>query len=240
MYRRRRGYYRSNPHIYDDACARATEMRNNPTPAEAKMYRILYSDVVPKYPEHKFYRQSVKFSRHRYYILDFYCPTLHLGIEVDGSIHDNRENYDENRDAVLGRKNIQVFRFSNSDVLDNPQNVATRLCQIVQEKASRGWFIEAPVYRATTGQIIQEKTNSNSSCFIATAAYGTPMAQEINTLKRFRDLSLESNLIGRRLVTLYYNTSPPLASVIARSGKMKAFVRLSLKPIIRFFESRNP
>jgi len=238
MYRRRRRYYRSNPRIFDDARARATEMRNNPTRAEAKMYDILYSEVVPKYPEHIFYRQSVKFSRYGYYILDFYCPTLYLGIEVDGSIHDERERYDEHRDAVLGQKNIQVFHFSNSDVLNNPQSVATRLCQIVQEKNNHRGFIAPPAYRTTTGQIVQEKTNK-PYCFIATAAYGTPMAQEINTLRQFRDSRMEPNLIGKHLVTLYYNTSPPLATVIARSKKMKAFVRLSLKPIIRLFESRN-
>ena len=61
-------------------------MRNNPTTAETKMYNILYSSVVPRFPDHKFYRQSVKFG----YILDFYCPTLHLGIEVDGGVHDEQ------------------------------------------------------------------------------------------------------------------------------------------------------
>ncbi len=73
FYGRRRYYRRSDPAKFE----KAVEMRNNPTRAEAKMYSILYSDVVPKFPEHKFYRQSVKFG----YILDFYCPTLHLGIE---------------------------------------------------------------------------------------------------------------------------------------------------------------
>ena len=214
-------------------------MRNNPTQAEAKMYKILYSEVVSRYPEHKFYRQSVKCSKRGYYILDFYCPTLNLGIEVDGSIHDNRERYDEHRDAILANKNVQVFRFSNDDVLYDHQSVASRLCKIVQEKASNRGFIAAPSYRTNTSLIIQEKTNSKSNCFIATAAYGTPLGQEINALRRFRDLSLEPNLIGRYLVTFYYKVSPPLAAVIARSKKMKAFVRLSLKPIVSFLKSRN-
>jgi hypothetical protein len=65
------------------------------------------------------------------------------------------------------------------------------------------------------------------------------MAEEINTLRRFRDEELEPHSVGRHLVYLYYDISPPLARIIARSKNMKAFVRLNLKPIIRFIESRN-
>jgi len=87
----------------------------------------------------------------------------------------------------------------------------------------------------TTATTLQTK----SSCFIATAAYGTPMAQEIKTLRRFRDSRMESNLVARHFVTLYYNTSPLLARVISRNKKMKVFVRLSLKPIIRLLKSND-
>ena len=76
-------------------------------------------------------------------------------------------------------------------------------------------------------------------CAIATAAFGTPMAEEISTLRRFRDEEMEPHLLGRHLVYLYYDLSPPLARIIARSKNMKAFVRLNLKPIIRSLESRN-
>jgi very-short-patch-repair endonuclease len=206
-------------------------MRHNPTPAEAKMYDILYSEVVPKYPQYIFYRQSVQFG----YTLDFYCPKLRLGIEVDGYVHDEQKDYDYHRDNNLARHGIQIFRFRNDDVLYNTHAVASDLCQIVEEKNSRRGFIAAPDDGTTTGQTLQNKTN----CFIATAAYGTPMAQEIDTLRRFRDSKMEPNLIGRYLITLYYNLSPPLARVIARSKNMKALVRLNLKPIISFLESNN-
>ncbi|MCL6578538.1 MAG: hypothetical protein K6T73_04015 [Candidatus Bathyarchaeota archaeon] len=74
------------------------------------------------------------------------------------------------------------------------------------------------------------------SCFIATAAYGTPMAPEINILRKFRDKELESNDIGRCLVTLYYTLSPPIARVISRSKNMRAWIRLNLKPIVLAFK----
>jgi hypothetical protein len=79
----------------------------------------------------------------------------------------------------------------------------------------------------------------HAGCFIATAAFGTPMAEEINVLRRFRDETMEPNILGRHLVALYYDVSPPIARVISRSESMKAFVRLNLKPIVRSLESRN-
>jgi very-short-patch-repair endonuclease len=206
-------------------------MRNNPTRAEAMMWDILRRDVYQNFPNHIFYRQSVKYG----YILDFYCPTLRLGIEVNGSMHNEQQDYDCQRDNALARHGIQIFRFSNDNVLHNPTVVASDLHQILEEKNSRRGFIATPEQGQTTGATLQKR----SGCFIATAAYGTPMAQEIDNLRRFRDLRLEGGMIGRHLVTLYYDTSPPLASVIARSKNMKAFVRFSLKPIIRFFESRS-
>lgn len=77
------------------------------------------------------------------------------------------------------------------------------------------------------------------ACFIATAAYGTPMAEEINTLRRFRDKEMETNALGRHLVSFYYEVSPPIANVIARSEKMRSFVRLNLKPVVRTMELKN-
>ena len=213
--RRRRYHKRSKPAKYE----KATEMRNKPTPAEVSMWEIIRRQVYQNFPDYIFYRQSVQYG----YILDFYCPRLRLGIEVDGDIHDKQKEYDYNRDNTLARYGIEVRRFSNDEVLYNPQITTERIYQTLRSKKEhppRGYV-------------------ERQGCFIATAAYGTPMAQEINTLRRFRDLGLESNLIGIFLITLYYNTSPSLAKVIVRSKNMKALVRLILKPIIRFFESKS-
>ncbi|MCJ7559120.1 endonuclease domain-containing protein [Candidatus Bathyarchaeota archaeon] len=213
--RRRRYHKRSDPAKFD----KAYEMRNNPTRAEACMWDILRRQVYQNFPNYIFYRQSVQYG----YILDFYCPRLRLGIEVDGYVHDDRKEYDWDRDNALARHGIEVHRYGNDEVLYNPQETAAKIYQTLKDKSAHA----------------QDSFTAKESCFIATAAYGTPMAQEINTLRRFRDLRMEPNLIGRYLVTLYYNTSPPLARVIARSKNMKAFVRLNLKLIIRFLESSN-
>ncbi|MGD0204439.1 MAG: CFI-box-CTERM domain-containing protein [Candidatus Bathyarchaeia archaeon] len=220
-------YRRHNRISYQELKDRASEMRNNPTRAEAKMYEILYSDVVPNYPEHKFYRQSVQYP----YILDFYCPTLRLGIEVDGDIHDNTEAHDRYRDARLQSKNIQVYRFSNDEVLYNPQKIVAQLRLLVQDKTTP--------YQSQDAAVQLPKTYQNqSNCFIATAAYGTTKAKELDVLRKFRDVKLESNLVGRRITILYYLVSPPIANIIARSKEMRAIVRECLNPIINFLKRK--
>lgn len=78
-------------------------------------------------------------------------------------------------------------------------------------------------------------------CFIATAAYGTPLAQEITILGTFRDKYLARTSLGRDLIKVYYKYSPPIASQISRSPILKTITRLGLDPIIviikhRFFE----
>lgn len=71
-----------------------------------------------------------------------------------------------------------------------------------------------------------------SPCFVATAAYGTPMADEVGALRRFRDRHLLTSPIGRELVWLYYAASPPIAEEIARSESARSLVRVLLSPIV--------
>jgi hypothetical protein len=75
-------------------------------------------------------------------------------------------------------------------------------------------------------------------CFIATAAYGTPTAEQINVLRDFRDVVLLESTVGSRFVTLYYQLSPPVADFIARSDVSRTLVReLLLDPIVWIVEA---
>ena len=69
-------------------------------------------------------------------------------------------------------------------------------------------------------------------CFIATAAYGTPMASEVQALCELRDRHLLKNECGREFVELYYRTSPPVARYISARPHLKALVRKLLKPLV--------
>jgi hypothetical protein len=68
-------------------------------------------------------------------------------------------------------------------------------------------------------------------CFIATAAYGTPLAEEIEVLRQVRDEYLQTNPAGRLLNSLYYTYSPPLADYISKHEGLRAITRMALEPI---------
>jgi hypothetical protein len=69
-------------------------------------------------------------------------------------------------------------------------------------------------------------------CFIATAAYGTPMAEEIGILRQFRDEYLLANAVGQAFVDIYYKVSPPIAQFITEHPSLKPIVRAGLLPAV--------
>lgn len=71
-----------------------------------------------------------------------------------------------------------------------------------------------------------------SPCFVATAAYGSPMADEIGALRRFRDRHLRTHAAGRALVDAYYAVGPHLADAIRGHDGARAFVRGALAPVV--------
>ena len=101
---------------------RRKELRNNSTPAEKQLWRLLQQSNLGGY---KFRRQHSVGS----YILDFYCAEEKLAIELDGDSHftDDAMAYDRERTAYLNAFNIKVLRFLNTDVYDNLNVVGERI-----------------------------------------------------------------------------------------------------------------
>ena len=87
-------------------------------------------------------------------------------------------------------------------------------------------------YSITANFEEKEEESSASGCFIATAAYGTPMAREIQILREFRDEYLLNNSVGQALVDLYYRGSPPIAEFITEHPGLKPIVRAGLVPAV--------
>ncbi len=75
-------------------------------------------------------------------------------------------------------------------------------------------------------------SSSSGPCFIATAAYGTPMAAEIDTLRAVRDTYLLESAVGSAFVDAYYRVSPAVADVVAGSPFLAALVRVLLIPVV--------
>ena len=70
-------------------------------------------------------------------------------------------------------------------------------------------------------------------CFIATAAYGTSLHEDIDVLRDFRDEHLMTNQIGRVFTDIYYSTSPPIADLIRDNEGLRTIVRKGLvEPLV--------
>jgi very-short-patch-repair endonuclease len=98
------------------------ELRNALTPAEAKLWSYLKSKQL----EGRRFKRQHSFGG---YILDFYCPSEHLAIELDGAPHFDAEaiEYDRERDLFLERYGVLVLRFVNRWVFDNPEGVLNHI-----------------------------------------------------------------------------------------------------------------
>lgn len=75
-------------------------------------------------------------------------------------------------------------------------------------------------------------TGSSGGCFIATAAYGTPMAAQLDGLRAFRDDALLDSSFGIAFADVYYRLSPPAAAWLAQRPAMRALVRTALLPLV--------
>ena len=75
-------------------------------------------------------------------------------------------------------------------------------------------------------------SGNGGTCFVATAAYGTSMHQDVQLLRDFRDQYLMTNAPGRAFVALYYEHSPPIAAYIAEREWLRTLTRWALAPIV--------
>ncbi len=103
---------------------RAKDLRRNMTAAEKKIW-------------YEFLRlQSVRVLRQRpidNYIVDFYCASAKLVIEIDGNTHstEQEKEYDEIRTKVLEGYGLKVIRFTNDEVLNDFEYVCEKLKEII-------------------------------------------------------------------------------------------------------------
>ncbi len=116
---------------YDKALTdKARENRKDPTPAEKRLwFEVLQNKRLGKF---KFIRQKPI----EHYIVDFYCAELMLAIEIDGDTHAEQQQYDAIRTQKLNKLDIEVFRYPNTEILNNLEGVYEDLLKRVAERAT--------------------------------------------------------------------------------------------------------
>lgn len=94
--------------------SRRKKLRNNLTPAEARFWKAVQNKNLDG---RKFRRQHSVGN----YILDFYCPSEKLAVELDGEVHfsDAARDYDRERRFYLENYGIRILRFENKLVFDD-------------------------------------------------------------------------------------------------------------------------
>jgi len=100
------------------------KLRKNLTPAEAFLWRHLKAKKL----------QGRRFNRQhsiRNYIVDFYCASEKLVIELDGAVHNTpqAQEYDAKRTKVLNKLGYTVIRFENKMVFENLESVLSEISE---------------------------------------------------------------------------------------------------------------
>jgi very-short-patch-repair endonuclease len=101
-------------------------LRASPTEAEKQIWYKLRKRNINGY---KFRRQYSIGP----YIADFFCPQAKLAVEIDGNVHNSTDaqEYDKVRDEFMQSIGIQILRFTNSEVENNPEKIVEEIIKAI-------------------------------------------------------------------------------------------------------------
>lgn len=85
----------------------------------------------------------------------------------------------------------------------------------------------------TIKQFMKMAAEQRPRCFIATSAFETPLAYEVQYLRYFRDSYLKKKPWGRQFVRLYYRHSPRIACFLDKQTWLKPAFRAGLRLMIK-------
>ena len=139
-----------------------------------------------------------------------------------------KEVYEPNEPVTIQASPASGYQFSHwtagGGTLGNPNMALTIFTMPAADVSVFATFTLVP----TSGAV----------CFIATAAYGSPGAEQIDVLREFRDRVLLNSAPGSQFVALYYRLSPPVAEVISGNSFLRTMVReLLVDPLVWMVEA---
>ena len=108
------------------------QLRTHSTQAECVLWRLLKGSQV----------EGLKFRRQHSigpYVMEFYCPMLKLGIELDGGIHEDLFVHakDDEKEALLNDNGITIMRFPNEVVFNDYEYIKMRILEYKEEWQKR-------------------------------------------------------------------------------------------------------
>jgi leucyl-tRNA synthetase/very-short-patch-repair endonuclease len=115
----------ADKNFYSEIKNSSRENRKNPTEAEETLWKFLKNEQTG----YKIRRQHVI----NIYIADFVCLEKKVVIEVDGKYHDEQIDYDNARTEMLKVKGFSVIRFTNEEVIANPEKVQLQIKKYLDE-----------------------------------------------------------------------------------------------------------
>jgi len=159
--------------------------------------------------------------------------TLTLSTETGGTTDPvpGNHTYDVGTEVPITATPDSGYRFTGwtGDVPGGLENVVPLTIAVDSDKSITANFEAVSPDEGEAGN--GKKT---LPCFIATAAYGSPLHPHLDILRSFRDQYLMSSKLGRWLVECYYRYSPSVADFIAKHKALKIVVRASLLPLVVF------
>ncbi len=166
----------------------------------------------------------------------FNCPPFFTPIGARSVIEESNLNFTLNATDPEG----DIITFDATDLpsgasFDTGTGVFNWTPNNIQSGTYDIIFMASDGSQSTSEEVtitVINKASSDSRCFIATAAFGSPFHPYVGLLREFRDAYMLTNPMGRWFVSVYYNNSPPIAEIIKDSSGLKAIVKIFLIPAI--------
>jgi preprotein translocase subunit SecA len=144
---------------------------------------------------------------------------------------------DELSEADEKRRFDDAFEALNTWVRNEPNAVINSVARIRTTypklyEVRKSLWIEAE-------QVSRSNIRNSSSCFVATVAYGTPLNEELDLLRSWRDSVLRKYTFGRIFIRYYYRYGPALARWVDRSETVKRWTRVGLSYFLRHISQKS-
>ncbi len=122
------------------------------------------------------------------------------------------------------------FKIGSQDTAGNIDQISSTDCSIAGEGDINNATSDCRNVCTVPSEVFGLLSDTN--CFIATAAYGSPLDPHVNRLREFKNQFLVPHPWGKKFVKAYYSISPPIAKFISENEILRSIVRLFLWPVV--------